>query len=63
MHDIMVACQELRQEDVTLYRSGDANILAASTAPASAVADPALAAVEQKDVVTPDEETLPQCVG
>ena len=44
MHDIMVACQELRQQDVSLYRSGNATILAAPTAPAPAVADPPLAA-------------------
>ncbi len=58
LHDIMVACQELRQEDVSLYRSGDAKILAAPTAPAPAVAESAVAAVEQKEVVTPDEETF-----
>ena len=44
IHDIMVACQELRQEDVDLYRSCDAKILAPPTAPAPAVADPPLAA-------------------
>ena len=58
LHDFMVACQELRQEAVSLYRSGDAKILAAPTAPAPAVADLAVAAAEQKDVVTPDEETF-----
>ena len=54
----MVACQELRQEDVDLYRSGDAKILAAPTAPAPAVADLALAAPAVADVVTPDEEVV-----
>ena len=58
IHDIMVACQELREEDVSLYRSGNAKILAAPTAPAPAVADPALAAPAVEDVVTPDEETF-----
>ena len=56
--DIMVACQELRLEDVNLYRSGKGKIMAASPAPVPAVADPALAAVEQKDFATPDEETF-----
>ena len=58
IQDIMVACQELRQEDVSLYRSGNAKILAAPTAPAPAVADPALAAPAVADAVTPDEETF-----
>ena len=58
LHDIMVACQELRQEDVSLYRSGDAKILAAPAAPAPAVAECAVATVEQNEVVTPDEETF-----
>ena len=58
MHDVMAACQELRYEDLETYRSGDAQIIAAPTAPAPAVADLAVAAAEQKDVVTPDEETF-----
>ena len=42
MHDIMVACQELRLEDVKLYRSGGVEMVAAPpSAPAPAVADPA----------------------
>ena len=58
LHDIMVACQELQQEDVSLYRSGGAEIIAAPTVPAPAVAESAIAAVGQKEVVTPDEETF-----
>ena len=58
IHDVMVACQELREEDVSLYRSGNDKILAAPTAPAPAVADPALAAPAVTDVVTPDDETF-----
>jgi hypothetical protein len=58
LHDVLAACQELRQEDVSLYRSGDAKILAAPTAPAPAVAESAVAAVEQKEAVAPDEETF-----
>ena len=56
LHDIMVACQELHKDDVTLHRSSDGTLLASPTAPAPAVADPAVAAVEEKDVVTPNEE-------
>jgi hypothetical protein len=62
LHDVMVACQELRQEDVYLYRSGSPNVLgtpAVPAAPATAVADLVIvAATEQKDVVTPDAETF-----
>ena len=58
MHDVMVVCQELRLEDVNLYRSGGVSILAAPTAPAPAVAESAVAAVVQKEVVAPDEETF-----
>ena len=59
LHDLMVACQELRQEDVVLYRSGDP---AASTdetdiATPTAVADPA--ASTDETIETPvDEETF-----
>ena len=58
LHDIMVACQELCKEDVDLCRSWDVKIIAAPTAPAPAVADPALSVVEQNEIVTPDEETF-----
>ena len=58
LHDIMVACQELRLEDVKLYRSLDVECLAAPSAPAPAVADSAISAVEQNKGVTPDEETF-----
>jgi hypothetical protein len=58
LHDVMVACQELEGADVSLYRSGDCHIIATPTAPAPAVADLAVAAAEQQDDVTPDEETF-----
>ena len=58
MHDIMVTCQELQAEDLTLYRSGETKILAVPTAPAPAVAEPAYQLADPKDVVTPDEETF-----
>jgi hypothetical protein len=56
----MVACQELRQEDVQLYRSGDGGVIGAPITPAPAVADIACATAEHKDVdvVAPDEETF-----
>jgi hypothetical protein len=61
MLDIMVACQELDEEDVRLYRSGGAAlILAAPTAPAPAVEDLAVttSAVADLALVAPDEETF-----
>ena len=56
MHDVMLACQELRAADVSLYRSGGSKRLTAPTAAAPAVA--ALAVAEQQDVVAVDEETF-----
>ena len=56
MHDVMAACQELRFEDVELYRSGDAEVtvsIVVPTAPAPAVA--VLAAVQS---LQPDQETF-----
>ena len=58
MHDIMVACQELCQEDVILYRTGDLGVIAAPTAAAPAVADLAVETAEHKLVLRPDEETF-----
>ena len=61
MLDIIVACQELDEEDVRLYRSGGAAIiLAAPTAPAPAVEDLAVptSAVADLALVAPDEETF-----
>ena len=56
MHDLMVACQELREDDLNLYRSG--GTLAVPIAPAPAVAEPADPVADPKDVMTPDEETF-----
>ena len=58
LQDIMVVCQELLQEDVNLYRSGDAKIISAPSAPAAAVADGAVVDVDQNEVVKPDAETV-----
>ena len=55
--DVMVACQELRLKDVILFRSGAGRILTAAVAPAPAVAVEA-AAVDEQDVVAPDDETF-----
>ena len=66
LHDIMVACQELRLEDVQAYRSGCAPAvsLAVPTTPAPAVADLAMGEAEQKDAaVTPTKKHWPPCVG
>ena len=60
LHDIMVACQELRREDAQLYRSGNADVtvaMVAPTAPVPAVADLAVVA-PAAEPVTPDEETF-----
>jgi len=58
VHDLMVACQELCQEDLNDFRAGD-DILTidAPTTPAPAVADTAVAAAEQKHCEgwTPDD--------
>ena len=58
MHDVMAACQELRYEDLEIYRSGDAQIIVAPTAPAPAVAELAAATLENTDlaVASTDEE-------
>ena len=57
LHDLMVACQELLQEDVVLYRSGDTQIVDTAIATPTAVADPA--ASTDETIETPvDEETF-----
>jgi len=58
MHDLMVALQELDFEDVELYRSGGAEIVAAPIAPAAAVAEPADQSAIDENVVEPDAETF-----
>jgi hypothetical protein len=60
LHDIMVACQELRLDDLNAYRSGGGKIHAAPTAPAPAVADIVALAAEQEHGLEwkPDEETF-----
>ena len=55
MQDIMATCQELNVADVELARSEGAIIAAAPTAPAPAVAEGAIVAVEH---ATLDEETF-----
>ena len=66
LHDIMIACQELRLEDAQAFRSGVAPAisLAVPTTPAPAVADLAMGEAEQKDAaVTPTKKHWPPCVG
>jgi hypothetical protein len=58
LHDVMLACQDLARADVRLYRLGDRHLIATPTAPTPAVADLAVAAAEQHDVVPPDTETF-----
>jgi hypothetical protein len=56
VHNMMVACQELCQEDLNDFRAGgDILTIDAPTTPAPAVADTAVAAAER---CTPDEETF-----
>ena len=55
--DLMVACQELCQEDVDLYRQGETTIVAAAIAAPTAVAEPSAPTVETTET-TVDEETV-----
>ena len=55
--DLMVACQELRQEDVVLYRSGPCEVIVIPSAPAPAASEVAIAGTAVEDS-PPDEETF-----
>ena len=55
--DLMVACQELCQEDVDLYRQGETTIVAAAIAAPTAVAEPS-APTDETTETTVDEETV-----
>lgn len=57
LHDLMVVCQELRHEDVVLYRTMRATV--SSIAPVAPVApSPAVADIVATGPVTPDAESL-----
>ena len=61
LHTVMVACQELSQDDVNDFRAADVILkIAAPTAPAPAIADTVLAAADQEhcEEWTPDAETF-----
>ena len=58
MHDLMVACAELSQQDLLLSRSLVVGAIVAPSEPAPAVADLAVATAEPTDVVPPDDETF-----
>ncbi len=63
MHDIMVVCQELENDDVILYRSGVVVLNDAPTAPAPAVAALAVETAEHRVVLIPDDETFSALLG
>ena len=58
MHDLMVALQEVEQEDLIKSRSGGTTVLASPIAPSPAVAEPAEESADMSDVAAPDEETF-----